>query len=181
MGRCIAHWVRNVISALDTVNARRLARSILEARREGRTLRPLTNTHLLTRVDALKIQEALLDLRIGQGELLVGWFLDESGELAPITDRMFLQSQPVGLVDARQMDAVAIHEQEVTAAILIIDRVVKGGLPEDFLAHGCGLVGVIMGDPVEFDTSRVRNEVAKALEQRNRELRRTDLVLRSVR
>lgn len=169
------------MSALDTITARRLARSILEARKEGRALHALTNTHLLTRVDALKIQDALLDLRIGQGALLVGWYFEKSGELAPLTDRMFFQAQPVGLVDAQRIEAVAISEDSVTAAVLIIDRVVKGGLPEDFLAHGCGLVGVIMGEPIAFEVVGIREVVAKALKLRNRELLTTDLVIRPVR
>ena len=173
------------MAALDTVTARRLARSILEARKEGRTLRPLTNTHLLNRSDALRIQDALLDLRIGQGEVLVGWYLEKSGELAPLTDRMYFPAQPVGLVDAQQIEAVAIPEDSVARAVLIIDRVVKGALPEDFLAHGCGLVGIIMGEPIASDGSldgeSVREEVTKALKLRKRDLHSTDLVIRAVR
>ena len=173
------------MAALDTVTARRLARSILEARKEGRTLRPLTNTHLLNRSDALRIQDALLDLRIGQGEVLVGWYLETSGELAPLTDRMYFPAQPVGLVDAQQIEAVAIYEDSLARAVLIIDRVIKGALPEDFLAHGCGLVGIIMGEPIasngSLDSESVREEVAKALKLRNRDLHSTDLVIRAVR
>ena len=173
------------MAALDTVTARRLARSILEARKEGRTLRALTNTHLLSRADALRIQDALLDLRLGQGEVLVGWYLEKSGELAPLTDRMYFPAQPVGLVDAQQIEAVAIYEDSVARAVLIIDRVIKGGLPEDLLAHGCGLVGVIMGEPITFDASldavSARDEVAKELKLRKRDLRSTDLVIRAVR
>jgi hypothetical protein len=173
------------MAALDTVTARRLARSILEARKEGRTLRPLTNTHLLNRSDALRIQDALLDLRMGQGEVIVGWYLEKSGELAPLTDRMYFLAQPVGLVDAQQIDAVAIYEGSVARAVLIIDRVMKGALPEDFLAHGCGLVGIIMGEPIASDGSlngeSVRAEVAEALKLRKRDLHSTDLVIRAVR
>jgi hypothetical protein len=173
------------MAALDTVTARRLARSILEARKEGRTLRPLTNTHLLNRSDALRIQDALLDLRIGQGEVLVGWYLEKSGELAPLTDRMYFPAQPIGLVDAQQIEVVAIYEDTVARAVLIIDRVIKGALPEDFLAHGCGLVGIIMGEPIASDGSldgeSVREEVAKALKLRKRDLHPTDLVIRAVR
>ena len=173
------------MAELDTVTARRLARSILEARKEGRTLRPLTNTHLLNRSDALRIQDALLDLRIGQGEVLVGWYLEKSGELAPLTDRMYFPAQPVGLVDAQQIEAVAVYEDSVARAVLIIDRVIKGALSEDFLAHGCGLVGVIMGEPFaadgSFDGVSVREEVAKALKLRKRDLYSTDLVIRAVR
>ena len=173
------------MAALDTVTARRLARSILEARKEGRTLRPLTNTHLLNRSDALRIQDALLDLRIGQGEVLVGWYLEKSGELAPLTDRMYFPAQPIGLVDAQQIEVVAIYEDAVARAVLIIDRVIKGALPEDFLAHGCGLVGIIMGDLIasddSFDGESVRAEVAKALKLRKRDLQSTDLVIRAVR
>ena len=173
------------MAALDTVTARRLARSILEARKEGRMLRAFTNTHLLNRSDALRIQDSLLDLRIGQGEVLVGWYLEKSGELAPLTDRMYFPSQPVGLVDAQQIEAVAIYEGSVSSAVLIIDRVIKGGLPEDFLAHGCGLVGVIMGEPIAIDGGldavSLREEVANALMLRKRDLRSTDLVIRAVR
>jgi|GEM_PF-3355195 len=173
------------MAELDTVTARRLARSILEARKEGRTLRPLTNTHLLNRSDALRIQDALLDLRIGQGEVLVGWYLEKSGELAPLTDRMYFPAQPVGLVDAQQIEAVAVYEDSVARAVLIIDRVIKGALPEDFLAHGCGLVGIILGDPIasdgRLDGESVREEVAKALKLRKRDLHSTDLVIRAVR
>ena len=173
------------MASLDTVTARRLARSILEARKEGRALRPLTNTHLLSRLDALRIQDALLDLRIAQGEVLVGWYLERTGELAPLTDRMYFPAQPVGLVDAQQIEAVAINEDSVTRAVLIIDRVIKGGLQEDFLAHGCGLVGVIIGDPITSDSGldgvSAREEVATALKLRKRDLRTTDLVIRAVR
>lgn len=169
------------MAALDTVTARRLARSILEARKEGRALRPLTNTHLLTRADALRIQDALLDLRIGQGEQLIGWYFEKSGELAPVTDRMILQAQPIGLVGAHRIDGVALSREGATAAEVIIDRIVKGGLTEDFLAHGCGLVGIIMGEPTEFEIEVVREEVAKALKLRNRELLTTDLVIHLVR
>lgn len=168
------------MAALDTMTARRLARSILEARREGRTLRPLTNIHLLTRADALRIQDALLDLRIGQGERLIGWYFEKSGQVAPLTDRMIFQTQPIGLVDAQRIRAVALGEAGVNSAELIIDRVVKGGLFEDFVAHGCGLVGIILGEPVEYEIMGVREEVAKALKLRNRELLATDLVVRPV-
>jgi hypothetical protein len=169
------------MSAFDTVTARRLARSILEARREGRTLTPLTNTHLLTRADALRIQDALLDLRVAQGERLIGWYFENSGELAPLTDRMILQSQPIGLVDPQRIDGVAISEGGVTSIALIIDRVVKGGLPQDFLAHGCGLVGVILGESIAYDPGNVREEVAKELNKRHRVLLASDLVVRVVR
>ncbi|HUW79099.1 MAG TPA: hypothetical protein VMV52_10170 [Candidatus Nanopelagicaceae bacterium] len=166
------------MSAVDTVTARRLARSILEARKEGRALRPLTNTHLLTRADALKIQDALLDLRVGLGEVLIGWYLDETGEVAPLTDRMVLPAQPIGLVEPRRVDGVAIREGAVVSAEIIIDRVVKGALPEDFLAHGCGLAGVILGEPIVFDAGDGLVEVAAALKARNRELLSSDLVIR---
>jgi len=169
------------MAALDAMTARRLARSILEARKEGRTLRPLTNTHLLTRADALNIQDALLDLRIGLGERLIGWYLDNSGELAPLTDRMIFQTQPIGLVDPVRIDAVALSQDQASTAELIIDRVVKGGLAEDHLAHGCGLVGIIMGNPVEYEIAGARQEVAEALKQRHRELLSTELVIRLVR
>lgn len=169
------------MAGVDAVTARRLARSILEARKEGRTLRPLTNIHLLNRSDALKIQDALLDLRMGQGELLIGWYLEKSGEVAPLTDRMIFQAQPIGLVDAQRIDAVAISPDGVSSAELIIDRVVKGGLNEDFLAHGCGLVGIIMGEPIEYEIEGIREKVASALKLRNRELLVTDLVVRPVR
>ncbi|OIQ77279.1 hypothetical protein GALL_410290 [mine drainage metagenome] len=169
------------MAGVDAVTARRLARSILEARKEGRTLRPLTNIHLLNRSDALKIQDALLDLRIGQGELLIGWYLEKSGEVAPLTDRMIFQAQPIGLVDAQRIDAVAISHDDVSSAELIIDRVVKGGLNEDFLAHGCGLVGIIMGEPIDYEIEGIREKVASALKLRNRELLVTDLVVRPVR
>jgi hypothetical protein len=169
------------MSALDHVTARRLARSIFEARREGRALQPITNTHLLTRADALRIQDALLDLRIGQGEQLVGWYSDRSGELAPLTDRMIFQAQPIGLVEPQRVDGVAIGEGTVTSTALIIDRVVRGGLSEDFLAHGCGLVGVILGEPITYDAGNVREKVAKELKRRHRELLASDLVLRVVR
>lgn len=169
------------MAALDNATARRLARSILEARREGRTLRPLTNTHLLTHAEALRIQDALLDLRIGQGEQLIGWYFEQSGEVAPLTDRMIFQTQPIGLVDAKRIHAVAIGGESATAVEVIIDRVIKGGLAQDFLAHGCGLVGIIMGDPVEYKIEGTREEVTKALELRKRKLLATDLVIRSVR
>ena len=169
------------MAALDTATARRLARSILEARKEGRTLRPLTNIHLLTRVDALNIQDALLELRIGQGEKLIGWYFEKSGELAPLTDRMIFQAKPAGLVDAHRINAVVLGPQGATAAELIIDRVVKGGLTEDFLAHGCGLVGIIEGAPTKYDADDTLEEVAIALKLRNRELLATDLVVRPIR
>jgi len=169
------------MGALDAMTARRLARSILEARKEGRTLRPLTNTHLLTREGALNIQDALLDLRIGQGEQLIGWYFDKSGELAPLTDRMIFQTQPIGLVDPQRIAAIAISADGVSAAELIIDRVVKGGLAEDYLAHGCGLVGLIMGSPIESEVENVRQEAVNALKQRKRELLGTELVIRSIR
>jgi hypothetical protein len=169
------------MSALDSVTARRLARSILEARREGRALQPLTNTHLLTRADALKIQDALLDLRTGQGEQLVGWYFEKSGEVAPLTDRMIFQAQPIGLVEPKRVDGVAIGEGTATAIALIIDRVVKGGLVEDFLAHGCGLVGIVLGDPIVYDAGNLRADVAKALKRRDRELLAADLVIRVIR
>ena len=169
------------MAGVDAVTARRLARSILEARKEGRTLRPLTNIHLLNRDDALKIQDALLDLRIGQGEQLIGWYLEKSGEVAPLTDRMIFQAQPIGLVDAQRIDAVVISNDRVSSAELIIDRVVKGGLNEDFLAHGCGLVGIIMGEPIDYEIEGIREKVASALKLRNRELLATDLVVRPVR
>ena len=181
MGRSLEKRIRNLMSPLDSVTARRLAKSILEARKEGRALQPLTNTRLLTRADALKIQDALLDLRLGQGEKLTGWYFDKSGELAPVTDRMILQAQPIGLVDPQRINGFSISEGSVTSTELILDRVVKGGLSEDFLAHGCGLVGVILGEPGVHDVENLREEVAKELKKRHRELLNSDLVIRAVR
>jgi len=173
-----------VIGAVDTVTARRLAKSIAEARREGRALKPLTNTRLISYEDALKIQEELLDMRTRRGEQLVGWLFDETGEVAPFTDRMILDNAPIGLVEGRKVAGLAISKAGTREATLVIDRVIKGGLREDFVAHGCGLVGVLLGDPVPdetVDVDGIREQVVTCLQRRNRALAESDLVLLAIR
>lgn len=172
-----------MIGAVDAATVRRLAKSIAEARREGRVLKPLTNTRLISYEDALKIQEELLDMRIRQGERLVGWLFDETGEVAPITDRMILESAPIGLVEGRKVAGLAISRTGTREVTLVIDRVIKGGLREDFVAHGCGLVGVLLGEAsVEItNADGIREEVTACLQRRNRVLADSDLILLAIR
>ncbi len=172
-----------MIGAADAVTVRRLAKSIAEARREGRALKPLTNTRLISYEDALKIQEELLDMRIRQGEQLVGWLFAEAGEVAPFTDRMILDNAPIGLVEGRKVAGLAISSTGVHEATLVIDRVINGGLREDFVAHGCGLVGVLLGEaPTEItNVDGIREQVIAALQRRNRVLAESDLILLAIR
>lgn len=172
-----------MIGAVDTVTVRRLAKSIAEARREGRALKPLTNTRLISYEDALKIQEELLDMRIRQGEQLAGWLLAEAGEVAPFTDRMILDSAPIGLVEGRKVAGLAINRTGTREATLVIDRVIKGGLREDFVAHGCGLVGVLLGEASTeiANVDGIREQVIASLQSRNRVLADSDLILLAIR
>lgn len=91
-------------------------RTLLDARRTGRTLDPLTDRMPLDLADAYRIQDWLVAERLRRGERVVGWKLgytsaamrEQMGiaepNLAPLTDAMLLGSgdqTPAGVLQPR--------------------------------------------------------------------------------
>jgi hypothetical protein len=191
-----------VIGHVDAVEARRLARSIIEARKEGRRLKPLTNTRLLSPMDAVRIQDALIDLRLSAGEELRGWSLVEPGRVAPILSGTIVDGHRIKGVastalDVRAEPALAIVDGSLHLALRAIDRPMGAALAEDAITHGHGLVGVAISDemlPAGFesgfeitmnrdsreltgDPRSMREEIESALAARERSLGPSDLLM----
>lgn len=155
---------------INAVEARTLARSVLEARREGRKLKPLTNTRLLSASDALKIQDALIELRIAAGEEILGWSLIDGGHVAPVftstlVDDRSVMGIPSQAVDVRLEPVVVLGEQ-MRIGLRAMDRLMPGALSEDLVASAHGLVALAVGDVLPADsgfeirTSRTKYSVA---------------------
>lgn len=185
---------------VNTVEARSLARSILEARREGRKLKPLTNTRLLSPSDALKIQDALIDLRIANHEQLLGWALVDPSHVAPImtsavVDDRVVMGIPSQAVDVR-VEPVVVLGPTPRVGLRAMDRLIAGGLSEDSIAAGHGLVSIALGEELPstyvegfeirvgrttreikgaFDS--MRDDVQRLLQARGRSLGADDIVV----
>lgn len=153
---------------IGSVEARTLARSILEARREGRKLKPLTNTRLLSQSDSLKIQDALIELRLASGEEILGWALIDGEQVAPVmtsnlVDDRVVMGIPSQAVDVR-IEPVVVADTHIRIALRAMDRLMPGALIEDAIAAAHGLVTLARGDVLagqNFDirTSRTRHTV----------------------
>lgn len=188
------------MTPIDAVEARSLARSIYEARREGRKLKPLTNTRLLSPSDSLKIQDALIDLRLANNEELLGWALIDGAHLAPImtsnvVDDRVVMGIPSQAVDVR-VEPVVVLGDVPRVGLRAMDRLITGALTEDNIATGHGLVTLAQGDELpasyaqgfEIKTGRtkreihgafdsMREDVERLLQARGRSLGRNDLVV----
>ena len=139
-----------MIGPVDAVEARRLARSIVEARREGRRMKPLTNTRLLSPTDGLAIQDAMIDLVTAGGETVVGWSMIDPTTLAPVLstsliDGRFRKGIPPQTVDARVEPVLVVQGDVVHMGLRAIDKIMGIDLAEDEIAHGHGLVALTIG------------------------------------
>lgn len=88
---------------MDEVEADRWARTLLEARREKRTLSPISKERPLTMADAYDVQRAMTALRLGGGQRVAGWKLGytslamreqmgvDEPNFGPLTDVMFVR------------------------------------------------------------------------------------------
>lgn len=185
---------------INAVEARSLARSIYEARREGRKLKPLTNTRLLSTADALAIQDALIELRLAANEELLGWALIDASNIAPIMTNNLIDDRvvmgiPSQAVDVR-VEPVVILSDVPRIGLRAVDRLITGALSEDNIANGHGLVSLAIGDelpPAYVDgfeikvgrTKReikgafdaMREDVERLLQARGRSLGRKDVVI----
>ena len=157
-----------------------MARSILAARKEGRKLKPLSNTRLFGAADALKIQDALIDIRMASGEDLLGWALIDGGHVAPVmtsdlVDDRTVMGIPSQSVDVR-VEPVIVWKEETHIGLRAIDRLMPGALTEDLIASGHGLVTVALGDPVtptvglEIKTGRSSQPVLANVDQMREDL-----------
>lgn len=155
---------------INAVDARTLARSVMEARREGRKLKPLTNTRLLNTEDALKIQDALIELRVANGEELLGWAIIDGSHLAPlmtnnVVDDRVVMGIPSVAVDVR-VEPVIILGTSTWLGLQAIDRLITAPLVEDVVASGHGLAMLARGDEItttetfEIRTARTRQSVS---------------------
>jgi hypothetical protein len=147
-----------MIGPVDAVEARRLARSIIEARREGRRMKPLTNTRLLSRSDAIAIQEAMIDIRIAAGETLAGWAMIDASTIAPvligaIVDDRIVKGIPSQAVEVRVEPVLVLTRDAVHLGLRAIDKVMGIDLAEDEIAHGHGLVTLAIGAALPDDSA----------------------------
>lgn len=185
---------------IDPIEARSLARSIVEARKEGRRLKPITNTKLMTADDALKIQEAVIELRLAAGESLLGWALVDGSHISPIMSSALIDDRSVMGIPSQAVDVrvepVVVLGAEPRIGLRAMDRLISGGIMEDAIASGHGLVAVAQGDELPstyvegfaikvgrskreitgaFDA--MREDVEKLLQARGRALGRNDLII----
>lgn len=147
-----------MIGPVDAVEARRLARSIVEARREGRKMKPLTNTRLLSASDALAIQNAMIDLRSANGESLVGWAMIDAKTITPVMsgsliDERIRKGIPSQAIEPRVEPVLVLREAQVHVGLRAIDKVMGIDLAEDEIAHGHGLVALIIGPELPADST----------------------------
>lgn len=181
---------------ISAVEARTLARSVFEARREGRKLKPLTNTRLLSVEDAITIQDALIELRLANGEVLLGWGLVDGEQVAPIMTSNLIDDRVVMGIPSRAVDVrvepVVVISDVVRLGMRAIDRLMTGALTEDLVSSGHGLVSVVQGEELssgdfEIRTSRtkhsvsvdrdaIRTQISRLLLARGRTLGNADLL-----
>jgi hypothetical protein len=147
-----------VIGPVDPVEARRLARSIVEARREGRRMKPLSNTRLLSASDAQSIQDAMVELRIGAGETLVGWSMIDASTITPVlsgslVDDRIVKGIPSQAMEARIEPVLVLHNGKAHLGLRAIDKVMGIDLIEDEIAHGHGLITLTVGPELPDDAA----------------------------
>lgn len=147
-----------MIGPVDAIEARRLARSIVEARREGRRMKPLTNTRLLSPTDALAIQDATIDLRIANGETLEGWSMIDPSTLAPVLSGAVIDGRirkgiPSQAVEARVEPVLVVQGEQVHLGLRAIDKIMGIDLPEDEIAHGHGVIALAVGPQLPADSA----------------------------
>lgn len=146
-----------MIGPVDPVEARRLARSIVEARREGRRMKPLTHARLLSPSDALAIQEAMIELRSASGESLVGWSMIDASTLAPImsgavVDDRIVKGIASEAIEPRVEPVLVIQQERVHIGLRAIDKVMGIDLAEDEIAHGHGVIALAIGAQIPADS-----------------------------
>lgn len=185
---------------INAVEARTLARSIVEARKEGRKLKPLSNTKLMSATDAVRIQDAVIELRQAANETLVGWALIDASHVAPVmsgavVDDRVVMGIPSQAVDVR-VEPVVVFGEQARLGLRAMDRLITGGITEDAIASGHGLVSLASGEelPPNFESGLVikvgrtqhevkggfaamRAKVEELLRQRGRSLSPNELVI----
>lgn len=119
-------------------------------------MKPLTNTRLLSPSDAIAIQEAMIDLRTAAGETLLGWSMIDSSAIAPIlsgsvVDGRVVKGIPSQAIDVRVEPVLVQHGDAMHLGLRAIDKVMGIDLLEDEVAHGHGLVTLVVGPPLPED------------------------------
>jgi hypothetical protein len=147
-----------MIGPVDPVEARRLARSIVEARREGRRMKPLSNTRLLSASDAQAIQDAMVELRIGAGETLVGWSMIDASTITPVlsgslVDDRIVKGIPSQAMEARVEPVLVLQDGKSRLGLRAIDKVMGIDLIEDEIAHGHGVITLLVGPELPADAA----------------------------
>ena len=108
---------------MDRDERRTWAERITAARRNGRTLSPITDEHALTLADAYAIQDLVTAARVADGQAVIGWKLGYTSEVmraqmgidrpnfGPLTDAMVVETGrhvPFPLVQPRVEPEIAV-------------------------------------------------------------------------